>query len=171
MLGLNVYHSIATSTVKTTILGECIWFVSLSFSIFLSSMWATCIFVMSCVLPASQPVCVAKTFMLDIAYTLFNQIFHFCHADRHHWLLPFRGFPTTMVYLYYISCLRYTILVGNPRFYTLFTDLDLALLGVTRLAQSKTSWFNFLTLFSTNQDEIWYSIEAIQAEHFDAFFG
>ena len=26
-----------------------------------------------------------------------------------------RGFPTRMVYLYYISCLRYTILVGNPR--------------------------------------------------------
>ena len=25
------------------------------------------------------------------------------------------GFPTRMVYLYYISCLRYTILVGNPR--------------------------------------------------------
>ena len=28
----------------------------------------------------------------------------------------FRGFPTRMVYLYYISCLRYTFLVGNPRF-------------------------------------------------------
>ena len=28
----------------------------------------------------------------------------------------FRGFPTRMVYLYYISCLRYTILVGNPQF-------------------------------------------------------
>ena len=28
----------------------------------------------------------------------------------------FRGFPTRMVYLYYLSCLRYTILVGNPRF-------------------------------------------------------
>ena len=26
-----------------------------------------------------------------------------------------RGFPTRMVYLYYISCLRYTILAGNPR--------------------------------------------------------
>ena len=26
-----------------------------------------------------------------------------------------RGFPTRMVYIYYISCLRYTILVGNPR--------------------------------------------------------
>ena len=24
-------------------------------------------------------------------------------------------FPTRMVYLHYISCLRYTILVGNPR--------------------------------------------------------
>ena len=27
-----------------------------------------------------------------------------------------RGFLTRMVYLYYISCLRYTILVGNPRY-------------------------------------------------------
>ena len=26
-----------------------------------------------------------------------------------------QGFPTRMVYLYYISCLRYTILVGYPR--------------------------------------------------------
>ena len=29
--------------------------------------------------------------------------------------LSFQGFPTRMVYLHYISCLRYTILVGNPR--------------------------------------------------------
>ena len=28
--------------------------------------------------------------------------------------LPYQGFSTRMVYLYYISCLRYTILVGNP---------------------------------------------------------
>ena len=28
----------------------------------------------------------------------------------------YRGFPTRMVYLCYISCLRYTILVGNPRY-------------------------------------------------------
>ena len=27
----------------------------------------------------------------------------------------FPGFPTRMVYLYYMSCLRYTILVENPR--------------------------------------------------------
>ena len=31
-------------------------------------------------------------------------------------LALFRGFPTRMVYLYYISCLRYTILAGNPQF-------------------------------------------------------
>ena len=31
-------------------------------------------------------------------------------------LFVYRGFPTRMVYLYYISCLRYTILVGNPRY-------------------------------------------------------
>ena len=29
-------------------------------------------------------------------------------------LIPYRGFPTRMVYLYFISCFRYTILVGNP---------------------------------------------------------
>ena len=29
--------------------------------------------------------------------------------------LAYRGFPTRMVYLDYISCLRYTILVRNPR--------------------------------------------------------
>ena len=28
----------------------------------------------------------------------------------------YRGFPTRMVYLHYISCLRYTILVGNPQY-------------------------------------------------------
>ena len=28
----------------------------------------------------------------------------------------YRGFPTRMVNLYYISCLRYTIVVGNPRY-------------------------------------------------------
>ena len=34
-------------------------------------------------------------------------------------LFPYRGFPTGMVHLHYISCLRYTILVRNPR-YTVF---------------------------------------------------
>ena len=32
----------------------------------------------------------------------------------------FQGFPTRMVYLYYILCLRYTFLAGNPRFVCLF---------------------------------------------------
>ena len=31
-------------------------------------------------------------------------------------MATYQGFPTRMVYLYYISCLRYTILVGNPRY-------------------------------------------------------
>ena len=30
--------------------------------------------------------------------------------------LIIRGFPTRMVYLHYISCLRYIILVGNPAY-------------------------------------------------------
>ena len=33
-----------------------------------------------------------------------------------HMFRVYQGFPTRMVYLYYISCLRYTILVGNPRY-------------------------------------------------------
>ena len=32
----------------------------------------------------------------------------------------YRGFPTRMVYLYYILCLRYTILVENPRYTSLY---------------------------------------------------
>ena len=32
----------------------------------------------------------------------------------YHFVTIYRGFPTRMVYLYYISCLSYTILVGNP---------------------------------------------------------
>ena len=39
-----------------------------------------------------------------------------------------RGFPIRMVYLYYISCLRYTILVGNPPTHIhLMTEIGLAL--------------------------------------------
>ena len=34
----------------------------------------------------------------------------------------YRGFPTRMVYLYYISCLRYTILVGNPQYIAHFNQ-------------------------------------------------
>ena len=37
-------------------------------------------------------------------------------------MVVYQGFPTRMVYLYYISCLRYTILVGNPRFIILTGD-------------------------------------------------
>ena len=39
-------------------------------------------------------------------------IYTYIHIHTH----IYRGFPTRMVYLYYISCLRYTILVGNPRY-------------------------------------------------------
>ena len=53
-------------------------------------------------------------------------------------LTTYRGFPTRMVYLYYISrvsdqngvsplyisCLRYTILVGNPRYHCYLFDDD-----------------------------------------------
>ena len=33
-----------------------------------------------------------------------------------HKTISYRGFPTTVAYFYCISCLRYTILVGNPRY-------------------------------------------------------
>ena len=36
-----------------------------------------------------------------------------CALSKH--LIKIRGFPTRMVYLCNISCLRYTFLVGNPR--------------------------------------------------------
>ena len=37
-----------------------------------------------------------------------------------------RGFPTRMVHLYYISCLRYTILVGNARCVSLCSEPHLS---------------------------------------------
>ena len=43
-------------------------------------------------------------------------------------------------------------------------------LGVTRSVQSKTFWPNFLTHFSSDQDEIWCSDESIQAEHLENNF-
>ena len=46
----------------------------------------------------------------------------YTHTNTHIHIPPplplsdtYRGFLTRMVYLYYISCLRYTILVGNPQ--------------------------------------------------------
>ena len=35
-----------------------------------------------------------------------------------------------MVYLHYISCLRYTILVGNPRYVAVISDFVVILLAV-----------------------------------------
>ena len=35
----------------------------------------------------------------------------------------------------------------------------------------KTGWLHFLLHFSTDQDEICYGVEAIQAEHLDTIFG
>ena len=45
--------------------------------------------------------------MLQFAYTVHGDVF----VSR---------VPTRMVYLYYILCLRYTFLAGNPRFVCLF---------------------------------------------------
>ena len=53
-------------------------------------------------------------------------------------------------------------------FYTTFTDS--AMPEVTRSAQSKTSWLHFVVSFSTDQDEIWYGVEAVQVNHLDYTF-
>ena len=36
----------------------------------------------------------------------------------------YRGFPTRMMYLYYLSCLRYIILAGNPQYMCIITYND-----------------------------------------------
>ena len=51
------------------------------------------------------------TFILTLVQHSEHKIL--CNRGR---LIAFRGLPTRMVYLYYISCLRYTILAGNPQF-------------------------------------------------------
>ena len=45
--------------------------------------------------------------LTDVEFTNYGDWLLFCSQN---W-----GFPTRMVYLYYFSCLRYAILVGNPR--------------------------------------------------------
>ena len=57
-----------------------------------------------------------------------------------------RGFQTRMVYLYYISCLRYTILVRNLRYCTISkhcSHVVIKKLNCTgwRIALLKTQWF------------------------------
>ena len=42
----------------------------------------------------------------------------------------YRGFLTRMVYLYYISCLRYTILVGNPQYTGLTSSFHIFLITI-----------------------------------------
>ena len=58
----------------------------------------------------------------------------------------YRGFPTRMVYLYYISCWRYTILVGNPR-YTGAQQLKRRFMWfLSRLGRSSSCFVGFLLL-------------------------
>ena len=50
----------------------------------------------------------------------------------------YRGFPTRMVYLHYISCLRYTILVGNLRYgsgFDLLKQRQVSLLATRKVPQ------------------------------------
>ena len=53
----------------------------------------------------------------------------------------FRGFRARMVYLQYITCLRYTVLVRNPRI--LFVCLSLCLSVVSSIVYSLFDCFNF----------------------------
>ena len=61
------------------------------------------------------------------------------------------GFLTRMVYLYYISCLRYTILVGNPRFlvccYNIFVETYVQFISHNLHLRERSLlwWFHYKT--------------------------
>ena len=48
--------------------------------------------------------------------TIYSHTLRLTQTVSHTHTCSYRGFPTRMVYLYYISYLRYTILVGNPQY-------------------------------------------------------
>ena len=62
----------------------------------------------------------SHTFLVVICTDVYIYKYEHTKAHRAKYTahVVYRGFPTRMVYLYYISCLRYTILVGNPRYVT-----------------------------------------------------
>ena len=64
-------------------------------------------------------------------------------------LIVFEGFPTRMVYPHYISCLRYTILVGNPRFVCLCCGAGDTLLSFAFSCLFLSSFFFYVLLFSS----------------------
>ena len=58
--------------------------------------------------------------------------------------------------------------IGTIHFYhSIPLSVPLTLFGGHKSAKSKTSWLHFLAHFSTDQDEIWYGVEAVQAENPD----
>ena len=69
-----------------------------------------------------------------------------------------QNFGSNFFLAYHVYRYHYLLL-----FYITFSDW----LGVTRSGQSKTSWFHFLTLFSTDQDESWFGAVVIYVEHTD----
>ena len=77
-------------------------FPSLSLSLSLSLCLGVCVCVCVCIMCVCVFVCVC--------------IFQFFSVIG---VKAYQGFPTRMVYLYYKSCLRYTILIGNPRYVSL----------------------------------------------------
>ena len=63
------------------------------------------------------------------------------------------------------------ILIGTIDFYHVIPlSLTLTLSEVTRSGQGKTYWLYFVTHFSSDQCEIGYGDEAIQAEHPESTF-
>ena len=57
----------------------------------------------------------------------------------------------------------------NLYYFTLFS-VTLTVAGVTRSAEKETCWLQFLTHFSTDQDEIWCGVEALYVKHCAAAF-
>ena len=82
----------------------CLWYCFLC-----ECVWVDFISIGVCVLKSAHHVMSQECYQ-DLA--LINV--HYCCWRWYHHSHTYQGFPTRMVYLYYISCLRYTILVRNP---------------------------------------------------------
>ena len=69
-----------------------------------------CVCVCVCVL-GYMCLCMCGVYVCEYEYVL-TCVHAYLEACGH----AYQGFPVRKVYLHYISCLRYTILVGNPRY-------------------------------------------------------
>ena len=63
------------------------------------------------------------------------------------------------------------MLIGTIDFYHFIPrSRTLTLPTGHKVSAKQTSWLHFLTHFSTDQDEMYYGVEAILAEHLDTIF-